>query len=52
SVVDTAPETGETGPADTGQDPNTGGCNCSPQNGSLAGLWGLALVGLFWRRRR
>ncbi|MFT5585250.1 MAG: hypothetical protein ACI9VR_002838, partial [Cognaticolwellia sp.] len=47
SVVDTAPETGETGPADTGQDPNTGGCNCSPQNGSLAGLWGLVLVGLF-----
>lgn len=41
-------ETGDTGPVET----EMKGCNCSSQSGSLAGLWGMALVGLFWRRRR
>lgn len=51
SPTDSDPETGD--PGDTGPGDDGGkGCDCSTQGGSLAGLWLVGLVGLFWRRRR
>ena len=45
---DSDPHTGDTGPGDDDEK----GCDCSTNGGSMAGLWLLGLVGLFWRRRR
>jgi MYXO-CTERM domain-containing protein len=45
-------ETGETGDTGPGGDDDKGGCDCSSSGGSMAGLWLMGLVGLFWRRRR
>lgn len=46
-------ETGSDSGPDTGEsEVLSGGCDCSTQGGSLAGLWALGMVGLFWRRRR